>query len=171
MSFKVKGCNIGIEYSFILVLSIAALFGADDILKMLLFSSAHELSHFAALILLGGRADSITLSFYGAALKYSKPLTIKRELCVIISGPITNLILFFFLRDDINLILFLLNILPVFPLDGGRVLELFSYKASLIVSKILIVLLFLLSLYLIVKFKSFSMFLITMYLIFYTVNY
>lgn len=171
MSFTVKNCRISIDYSFILVLSFCALISAKNILYMLLFSTIHELSHLLLLSLVGGRPDSLKFSFYGMALKYSCKLSRVRELAVIIAGPLANLLLYILLRDDVNLILFLLNIVPVYPLDGGRILDLFSYRVSSLFSKIFIVALVLVSLLLIVFYNSFSLLFITVYLIFYSVNY
>lgn len=138
---------------------------------MLIFSSVHELSHLLVLLITGGSPDSIKLSFYGIALKYSCKLSRIREFAVIIAGPMINFILYLFLKDDINLMLFILNIFPVFPLDGGRILELFSYKLSAVTGKIFLAILIIVSLYLIIFYHSFSLFLISIYLIFYSINY
>lgn len=154
-----------------LVVSFSALFSAEKILYLLLFSSVHELSHLIALLLVGGKADSIKLSFYGIALKYSCKISRIREFAVIIAGPLANLVLFLFLNDDINFMLFLINIFPVYPLDGGRILDLFSYRLSSLTSKIFLIILILVSLYLIIFYKSFSLFLISVYLIFYSINH
>lgn len=171
MNFTFKNCRIIIDYSFVLVVSFSALFSAEKILYLLLFSSVHELSHLIALLIVGGKADSIKLSFYGIALNYSCKIPRLREFIVIASGPISNLILFLLFKDDINLTLFLLNIFPVYPLDGGRILDLFSYRLSAISGKIFLVVILLISLYLIIFYKSFSLFLISVYLIFYSINY
>lgn len=138
---------------------------------MLLYCALHELSHLAALLTVGGKADALKFSFYGLALTYSSKLSKKNEIFVLICGPLANLILYFITYNELNLILFFLNILPVYPLDGGRILEIFSYRASKIVSVILIVILAAASLCFIVFYKSFSLFLITVYLIFYSANY
>lgn len=138
---------------------------------MLIFSSVHELSHLLVLLITGGSPDSIKLSFYGIALKYSCKLSRIREFAVIFAGPMINFILYLFLKDDINLMLFILNIFPVFPLDGGRILELFSYKLSAVTGKIFLAILIIVSLYLIIFYHSFSLFLISIYLIFYSINY
>lgn len=171
MKFKVKDCDIIIDYTFILVLSFAALFSASQVLYMLVYCAFHELSHLTALVIVGGKADVLKFSFYGLALRYSNKLSKKSEIFVLICGPLANLILYFIFYDELNLILFLLNILPVYPLDGGRILELFSYRASKVVSIILIAILAVSSLYFIVLYRSFSLFLITVYLIFYSANY
>ena len=69
MHFYIKNCKICIDYLFILVLSLAALFNANDILLVLLFSSLHEIGHFAALIIFKNYPYELKLSFYGFAVK------------------------------------------------------------------------------------------------------
>lgn len=171
MKFKVKDCDIIIDYTFVLVLSFAALFSASQVIYMLIYCALHELSHLAALIIVGGKADMLKFSFYGLALRYTSKLSKKCEIIVLVSGPLANLILYLIFYDELNLILFFLNILPIYPLDGGRILELFSYRASKVASVILIAILAAASLYFIVLYRSFSLFLITVYLIFYSANY
>lgn len=171
MCFTVKGCKITVEYFFILVLSFAVLLDVKNLIFLLLFSALHELGHLIMLILCGGKADSLTLSFYGLALKYSSKLTRIKEFAVIFAGPFINLLLFLFLRDDTNLILFVLNMLPIYPLDGGRLLRIYSYKLSVFFSKLFLVLIMLLSLYMVYEYKSFSLLLISVYLIAYSIMY
>ncbi|MDE6470404.1 MAG: hypothetical protein K2L19_05225, partial [Eubacterium sp.] len=64
-----------------------------------------------------------------------------------------------------------INILPIYPLDGGRMLRLFSYRISAIVSKVFLILIVILSIWLIIEFKSFSMLLIAVYLAVYSIMY
>lgn len=169
VSFCIKKCRITIDFSFILVLSFATLFDVRNLLYLLLFSGIHELSHLLALLLCGGKPDSLRFSFYGLALRYESNISKTREFFVILAGPLANLILYLILRDDINLILFSLNILPVYPLDGGRLVHLFSYRISDTVSKIFLVMIILLSIWMIVEYRSFSLLLIAVYLIAYSV--
>lgn len=171
MSFSINGCKVKIDYSFILVLSFAALFGAENLLCLLLFSALHELSHLSMLIMFRGRPDSLTFSFYGLALRYRSTLSRFKEFAVISAGPIMNLILYLILRDDINLILFALNILPVYPLDGGRLLMLFSFRISNAVSRFFLIVIIFLSIYMIIEYKSFSLMLISIYLTAYSILY
>ena len=169
MSFSINGCKVKIDYSFILVLSFAALFGAENLLCLLLFSALHELSHLSMLIMFRGRPDSLTFSFYGLALRYRSTLSRFKEFAVISAGPIMNLILYLILRDDINLILFALNILPVYPLD--RLLMLFSFRISNAVSRLFLIVIIFLSIYMIIEYKSFSLMLISIYLTAYSILY
>ncbi|MDE5984223.1 MAG: hypothetical protein K2H13_03085 [Eubacterium sp.] len=171
MRFFIGNCELRIEFSFILVLCFATMLGANELLYLLLFSGLHELGHLIVLAICGGRADILTFSFYGLALKYSSQLSRLKEFFVLLAGPLVNLILYIIIRDDINLVLFAINILPIYPLDGGRMLRLFSYRISVIISKMLLVLIVILSIWLIIKFKSFSMLLIAVYLVVYSIMY
>lgn len=171
MRFSIGNCELKVEFSFILVLCFAILLGADELLYLFFFSALHELGHLGVLYACGGSADSLTFSFYGLALRYSCRLSRVKEFFVLFAGPFINLILYIIIKDDINLILFALNILPIYPLDGGRMLRLFSYRISVIVSRIFLALIAALSICLIIKFKSFSLFLIAVYLIVYSVMY
>ncbi len=84
---------------------------------------------------------------------------------MLLCGPLVNLILYVVIGNEVNLLLFLLNIIPVFPLDGGRLLLIiFSEKAKLISLAILFVLVAF-SVFLFVKFKVFTLPLIAAYLL------
>lgn len=154
-----------------LVLSFSALFSAENILKILLFSSVHELCHLLVLVLVGGRADTLNFSFYGIALKYSSKLSRIKEFFVILAGPFANLILYLIFKDAYNLSLLILNLLPIYPLDGGRLLDIYSYRVSSIVSKIFLFILVIFSLFMLIFYNSYSLLLISVYLFFYTINY
>lgn len=171
MEFYIRKCRVKIEYTFILVLSFSVLLGANNILEVLLYSALHETAHFIVLVMFGGKAESLVFSFYGLALKYENKLQKWQEIIVIAAGPLTNLILYLLLKNDINLMLFFINALPVFPLDGGRILQLFSYRISKFISAAMLVALYALALLLIVFYKSFSLFLIAVYLTFYAIFY
>ncbi|MDD6620553.1 MAG: hypothetical protein PUE75_05630 [Eubacteriales bacterium] len=171
MTFTVKGCIVKIDFYFILVLAFAAVSGTNELIKLLSFSSLHELGHLAMLAICKGKAERLTFSYYGFALKYADNLSRNREALVIISGPIVNLFLYLILRDDINLILFVLNILPVFPLDGGRIFKLYFKKASKVVSIIILLIIYAFAIYLIFYNNSFSLLLIALYLTVYSLNY
>ncbi len=149
----------------------ALLLEADNLLELLIFSSLHEIGHLAALYISGGKADEIKLSFYGFAIKYSVKLKRNREFLVLLAGPAVNLVLFILFRNGINLMLFLFNILPIYPLDGGRILNLYMIKVNRYISFIFLFFLFCLSFYLLFKFGVFSMLLICFYLTVYSIMY
>lgn len=171
MEFNILGCKVKIEFSFVLMLCFAVLLRAESLGDLLLFSSLHEAGHLVTLVLFGGRADSLTLSYYGLALRYSSKLSKLKETAVLMSGVTVNLIFYLWLRDDVNLLLLFINMMPVYPIDFGRVISLYFPKLSRIISTIFLILLMLLAFYLLVFKGSFSMMFIVCYLLIYTLCY
>lgn len=171
MFFSVKDCVVKIDFYFILVLAFAALSGTNELICLLTFSSLREFGHLVMLAVCKGKAEKIAFSYYGFALKYADNLPKIKEVFVIFSGPLVNLILYLILKDEINLILFVLNMLPVYPLDGGRILKLLFHKASKAVNIAILIFIYFLSVYLIIYKKSFSLLLIALYLTVYSLNY
>jgi Zn-dependent protease len=104
----------------------------------------HELGHAFIIQWFGFSVDKIELSFFGGFTKISETSTIlhfarkpKKEILMALAGPSVNLLLalifagfhgmfkswFFYALASVNLILGLINLLPIFPLDGGRILR------------------------------------------------
>lgn len=153
------------------MLSFAVLLGAESITDLLLYSTLHEAGHLLLLVLCGGKPDSLRFSYYGLALKYSTHLSAGKESIVLLAGPFVNLLLYLAVGNEINLLLFVLNMLPVYPIDFGRVIRLFSYKLSKLLGYITLAVLVPLSIYMLVAYKSFSLVFIVCYLMIYSINY
>lgn len=94
-------------------------------------AALHELGHITASMLFRGRVEVLELSAVGAELRffYPVPLTYGRESLVALAGPAANLLagaaalwLGAYLQAAVSLGLGLFNLLPILPLDGGRVL-------------------------------------------------
>lgn len=169
MKLRIYGFDFVIEYSFLLLISFAVLLNAKDLEHLLLFSALHEIGHITALTILGGRIDRLTLSFYGLALKYSTELSALKEFFVVISGPLVNYLLFLLFGDEINLLLFVINVLPVYPLDGGRVAKILLPNAYKYVSAASLLISLIFSIYLLMTYHSFSLVLIFCYLLVYNI--
>ncbi len=165
MEIKFGKAAFRLDYSFIILISFAVLYNYKDTLKIIAFSLLHEIGHLLALFTFGVRPYSIELSFYGVGLKYENYLSKIKEFTVIICGPAVNLILFLIFRDEVNFLLFIINVLPIYPLDGGRLVKLFLPKAERIVTIILLIILICLSVFLFIEFKIFTLLLITIYLV------
>lgn len=91
----------------------------------------HELGHIAAAKVLGGRVERLSLTAVGAELSfdYLTPLSYGRDSLVALAGPAANLLaggaallLHHWLPAAMSLGIGAFNLLPVRPLDGGRVL-------------------------------------------------
>ena len=110
---------------------------------VMLFALIHELGHLLCGVLLGFEAESLKIMPLGFSITFktnvedynnkkgkSNILTIKK-LLINIAGPITNLIIILIgylcnVNNNIlysNLIVFIINMIPIYPLDGGRIVE------------------------------------------------
>lgn len=110
-------------------------------LMFFIFILLHELAHLFVGILMGGIPKRMYINPFGMSLEfysYGKNLSLNRIIFFLI-GPLLNIILaiiFFYLNIEnllkekivyTNLAIGLFNLLPVLPLDGGKILkEIFS---------------------------------------------
>lgn len=114
-----------------MVAALIYLDGQGVVLRVLLACALHELGHWAAVRLLGGRVRSLRLTAIGAemVLDSDRALSYGREAAAAFAGPAVNLLLACvsaqngqYLFAGVNLCLGLINLLPVRMLDGARVL-------------------------------------------------
>ena len=116
------------------LLTVALLFWLDEGVGLLGWSvlacAAHELGHLLVGAALGGRPRWLSLSAVGLELKLEYPagLSYGRELAVALAGPAVNLIMGLicaragnYLLAGVSFGLGLFNLLPILPLDGGRI--------------------------------------------------
>lgn len=111
----------------------------------------HEIGHFLAANYYKWNLDKISIYPFGGCVKFNEKINkpIKEEFIILISGPLMQIFFFIFvyflLNEGLvtyrNFIIFktyhytllLFNLLPIYPLDGGRLLNLimnmfFPYK-------------------------------------------
>ncbi|MDD6278222.1 MAG: hypothetical protein PUA81_00320 [Oscillospiraceae bacterium] len=135
--FKICGISVKIDFSFLMISALAAIFGTAETLKAIAAVCAvHELGHAMALYICGGRMRSIT--FFAAGIKMepqsSKLLSLGEEALILLSGPMSNLFLSAVLGAygcfgevfmlSIGAAAF--NLLPYSSLDGGSLIILLT---------------------------------------------
>ena len=129
---KIKSGNVVFSVG-IPFLAAAAFFLAGDMRKnyilALLFSALHETGHILALLFFGRKPKEITLGIMGIRIETNNAMLSYRQECIVaLAGPAVNLVLavIFAFTDmsglpfAVNAGLFIVNILPVKTLDGGR---------------------------------------------------
>ncbi len=134
-----KNQKFGINPAFFLIiLWLIINFGFLSFLNYLLAILIHELGHYFVAKWLGYRLSKFSLSPYGVSLSYyGQELEERDDMLIALAGPFSNLITSLFCLAlwwvfpvsynflasfvEVSLVIALFNLLPAFPLDGGRV--------------------------------------------------
>lgn len=139
MRFSLFGCRVHISFYFAAVVTLML---ANDSDNLALFSFlgvlAHESSHLIMYFLFHDIPAELELGIFGIRItqKNAAALSYRREMAVIAAGPLMNFavaaVLFvgsaFFGAEQltkaaaVNFLLGVLNLVPIDPLDGGRLL-------------------------------------------------
>jgi stage IV sporulation protein FB len=147
----------------------------------------HELGHILSCIIFKRKINKISIFPFGAFMKYEEDdnTFLYKELIIASSGILVNILLYiifkvFDFKDYFiilnNYVLFF-NILIIYPLDGGRILEIilcffYEFKSAvfitILVSLIMLVILFILDT---IMLKSLNLGFILIYLIFENIKY
>ena len=149
---------IDVKYSTFFILLLIFLTGQfKPILIFLILSGIHELGHLTACLIFKVKLKKMTILPFGFNLEIENKISLKsyQEMIIYLSGPFMyfiNLVLLhqiyahgiisqitFQFAINANIALNLFNLLPIYPLDGFRVLNCFThyllpYKKSLIIS-------------------------------------
>ena len=110
---------------------------------IMIFALIHEMSHMICGVLLGFKAETLRIMPFGFAIEFkpiindynkkvlkSNVISIKK-IIIALAGPLINLIvviigLILDFNNEIiyaNFLIFLFNMIPIYPLDGGRILK------------------------------------------------
>lgn len=185
MRFKLCNVKIYIEYLIIFFIILVIAFNNlrnyfSNYVICFLFVAFHEFSHVFVAALLGVECTNINIRLCGmnAVFKPRSRLSIK-WLYILIAGPFSNIILAIvfnrveFIRD-INFALALVNLLPIYPLDGygilKMVLEFFMpkqlvVKVQCVTKFFLLAVLFSLGIFLIVYIKNPAVLIFAIYIV------
>ena len=176
MVIYINDLKLKLEYSFLLIIAFAYLSTNRQIIHLIIFSSVHEAMHLLTLYIFRGKASEITIAYYGIGLKYSYNFGLCREIVFLLSGAAANLLLYACGIDkEINISLALVNLLPIYPLDGGRALKLLLNKFTALyisdkIFKCLSVITVLIMIIYSVEQRNISFFMITIYVTAYALN-
>lgn len=104
---------------------------------LMFFALIHELSHMLSGILLGLKPKTLEIMPFGLSLIFetyeSRKMVNLKKIIIASSGPIVNMIIAivtFAINRNLsniiysNIIIAFFNLLPIYPLDGGRILKL-----------------------------------------------
>lgn len=159
----------------------------DTYVIFLIFVIIHEMAHLICGIIVGGKPKSIYLNPLGVSLEfysYGKEKFLSK-ITLFFIGPLINLIIaIIFMRFNIlpeynnkiiytNLALGFFNLLPIIPLDGGKILlefikkfvgNQYANKYMILFSKVFLVIISLIYSILILKIKNMFFLILLLYL-------
>ena len=165
---------------------------------LMFFALVHELAHLFMGLVLGLKPESLkiipagfSISFKTACVDYNTKirngnLLAIKQILIALAGPLTNIIIAIgfilysynipdsqILNVPINLIIFVFNMLPIYPLDGGRILKNIlhinfglktSYKITNIFTNTTIIFLTIISSVIILMYHNVAILVVLMYL-------
>lgn len=109
----------------------------------MLFALLHELAHLICGLILGLKPTTFQIMPLGFSIEFQTKIedfnckilksniAVMKKLAIALAGPLFNLFVvltgcFFHINSNIiysNLLIFLFNLIPIYPLDGGRILK------------------------------------------------
>ncbi|CCZ56438.1 peptidase M50 [Clostridium sp. CAG:1219] len=183
MKIDIKIFKIEIEWIFftLLIISIFSLkvrgyFASYYVCY--LFILFHEMAHILVGSIFGQNVKILKLTTCGVSavfennILYSNQSYIKKML-IFIAGPLSNLILALIFRKEvmifqINMFLAILNIIPIFPLDGYNIVKIMVKNCKKdyteYISYFLLIILFIFSIIQVMLYKTFTLLVFLVYL-------
>lgn len=115
--------------ALILMAALLLLLPLDWLIVALLAAAVHELGHLAVIYAFGSRPEFLSIGFFGAQI-HTGPLDNRAEFFCAAAGPAASLFLLSLCRFFPRLALCgavqgMFNLIPVHPMDGGRMLRCF----------------------------------------------
>ena len=168
--------NIKIDIYLVISLAVLAFFKQiESFLIFYIFVVLHECIHILVAVILRIKVLEISFLPFGVNAKFNFENKKVREIIVASAGPIFSLFLAFLLREYAieNFFIFITNILPIYPLDGGRILKnliilMIGMKNGIRIYnnllRIFIILLLMLNIVLIIYLKSYRFIFVSLYI-------
>jgi len=139
---------------------------------ILLCALVHEFGHLLACLMLNVQIEEFNLTVLGLGLTKA-PASSRREIAITAAGPFTGLIFAaaayiagYHSVGAVSLILSAINLLPIPPLDGDRILrEILPSSAILLINIFTMISLFGFGIYVAIKYISFTLLLFSLLMI------
>ena len=137
-----------------------------------LFIIFHELAHILVAALFNKKILKMKLSLAGACVTLDKKRLNKgKELLIYFAGPISNFCLAIIFKNvdmvfEINTFLGILNLMPVYPLDGYNIMSLLiKHELVYVIQTIFLITIFVISVVIFILTKNPSLFIFSIYII------
>lgn len=152
---------------------------------LMIFAFIHELGHLFTGLILGLKPETLKIMPFGISIFFKTNKNIKRvnikKLLIVVAGPLVNIIIALIgiclkINMDIiyaNILIAIFNLLPIYPLDGGRILKVllsikystYTYEKYVIkVSNITLILLTLITSIIVLYLKNIALVFVIIYL-------
>lgn len=120
--------GIYIHFTFFIVCLLTALFGTFGITMMAFLTAfSHEMCHLLVSLMLKENCRGIAVMPYGCKLFTRRVKSPVKEIFIALAGPLFNILMALILKTgplhDINVAMAIINLFPVLPLDGGRMVN------------------------------------------------
>ena len=137
-----------------------------------LFIIFHELAHVLVAALFSKKILKMKLSLAGACVTFDrKRLNKCKEILIYIAGPLSNFCLALLFKNidlvfEINVFLGVLNLMPVYPLDGYNIMSLLiKHELVYVIQTIFLITIFVISVVIFILTKNPSLFIFSIYII------